>query len=179
MREIEVKAKLKNKEDFLQAAAAAGITFGEVVTQEDTTYETSLPYADPNWNIFRLRKQSGKVILTMKYKASDRSRDNYEHETIVENEAEVIKMLERLGYVHGVIIQKQRRIATYQGLEFCMDEIKDLGSFVEVEKLVDGEVDIDAVQRELWTMLEKLGVNETDRTHKGYDTMMHELQAKT
>ena len=52
--------------------------------------------------IYRVRKQADKVILTIKHKASSRSRDNYEYKTVVEDAAETIKILERLGYTFGI-----------------------------------------------------------------------------
>lgn len=176
MREIEVKAKLKDKKSFLEAAKNLGIHFSDIIIQEDKTYETELPYSNPNWNIFRLRKQDDKVILTMKHKASSRSRDNYEYETEVENEADTIKILERLGYTFGIGINKKRRTAKYNGFELCLDEIEQLGSFVEVEKLTDDDVDVDEIQSELWSLLSKLGIEDKHQVHKGYDTLMHELK---
>lgn len=176
MREIEVKAKLIDKDGFLKAAQKLGIQFSDIVVQEDKTYETELPYDDPNWNIFRLRKQDNKVILTMKHKASTRSRDNYEYETVVEDENETIKILQRLGYKFGVDINKKRRIAKYNGLELCLDDVEQLGSFVEAEKLASDKADVDAIQFELWSLFNELGIKDTYRVHKGYDTLMHELK---
>jgi adenylate cyclase, class 2 len=175
MREIEVKARLQNKELFLQKAAEKGITFGDPIVQEDTTYETEIPKDDPRWNIFRIRKQGDKLILTMKYKASSRSRDNHERETTIADADQVAGMLERVGYTYGIQIRKSRQIAHYNDLELCLDEIDKLGSFVEVEKLTSEEADVDAIQAELWNLLLELGVSSEDRTHKGYDILMHEL----
>ena len=175
MREIEVKAKLRNKASFLAAAEQLGIKFGEAIAQDDATYETDLPYADPNWNIFRIRAQNGQQILTMKHKASTRSRDNHEYETIIEDSSEIVKMLNRLGYTLGVRVRKDRRIAHYMGLEICLDELDELESFVEVEKLANDDADVDAVQDELWTLLSRLGIHADDRVHKGYDTLMRQL----
>lgn len=177
MREIEVKAKLDDRARFLVAAKKLGIQFDEAITQEDTTYESELPYHDPRWNVFRLRKQEGKHILTMKHKASTRSRDNHEYETIVEDENEVIKMLSRLGFRHGVYVHKQRQVAHFNDLELCLDEIKGLGWFVEVEKLADDNADVDAIQNELWSLLQQLGLRPQDRVHHGYDTLMRRAQA--
>ena len=112
----------------------------------------------------------------MKHKASTRSRDNYEYETVVENEDDTIKILERLGYKFGIGINKKRRIARYNDLELCLDEIEQLGSFVEVEKLAGDEADVDKIQSELWSLLDKLGIKPGERVHKGYDTLMHELK---
>ncbi len=175
MREIEVKAKLKNKKELLLKAQDLGITFGPAITQDDYTYETSLSKDDPNWNIFRIRKQGNKTILTMKYKASSRSRDNHERESVVDNAKEVADMLERVGYSLGVRIKKTRQTAKYKDLELCLDEIDKLGTFIEVEKLAQDDVDVDEIQNDLWQLLIQLGVNPSDRVHKGYDTLMHEL----
>lgn len=176
MREIEVKAKLRDVNGFLEASKKLGIQFGDVFTQEDKTYETKLLYDNPNWNIFRLRKQANKIILTMKHKASTRSRDNYEYVTVIGNEDEVIKILERLGYTFGIGINKRRRIAKHNGLELCIDDIDQLGIFVEAEKLAHDETDVDAIRSELWNLLKNLGVEDADRVHKGYDILMHELK---
>ena len=161
MREIEVKARLRNKESFLQKASEKGIIFGDPIVQEDVTYETEIPKDDPRWNIFRIRKQGDKLILTMKYKASSRSRDNHERETTIGNAEEVADMLERVGYTYGIQIRKSRRMAKYNGLELCLDELDKLGTFVEVEKLVPEEADVDAIQSELWNLLLELALVRT------------------
>ena len=175
MREIEVKARVKDKDDLLAKAKALGIYFSEATSQDDTTYETTMSYHDPGWNIFRIRKQSGKTILTMKYKASSRSRDNHERETVIGDAGEMADMLQRLGYARGVRIHKHRQIAKHNHLELCLDEVDDLGTFIEVEKLAADDADVDAVQESLWQLLLKLGVDPGDRVHKGYDTLMHEF----
>jgi len=177
MREIEVKTRLRDPEEFLRRAAAKGIKFDAPIMQEDVTFLDGTPKDDPAWNIIRLRKQGGRTILTMKYKASDRSRDNHELETEVKDFDQVEQMLGRLGYSVHVHIVKQRRFAHFDGLELCFDDVKDLGMFAEVEKLVDdtkGPVDIDAIQAELWGILEELGARSEDRTHLGYDQLMAE-----
>lgn len=177
MREIEVKARVTNLKSLLNRADKLGISLGEPVVQEDTTYETALSRENPDWNIFRIRKQGNKIILTMKYKASSRSRDNHERETVIEDAKEVAGMLERVGYSYGVRIRKTRRTAKYNNLEICLDDVDGLGTFVEVEKLANDEADVDAIQSELWNILLELGVDSEDRVHKGYDTLMHELAA--
>ena len=175
MREIEVKARLQDVDSFLKKASVKGITFGKPIIQDDVTYETTIPYDDPSWNIFRIRKQGDKTILTMKYKASSRSRDNHERETTIGDAEQVTSMLERVGYSYGVHIHKNRRTAKYGDLELCLDEIDKLGTFVEVEKLTSEAADVDAIQSELWDLLLELGVGPEDRVHKGYDTLMHAL----
>lgn len=175
MREIEVKAKLRNKNLFLKATKNLNIEFSKVINQKDVTYEATLEHDDPNWNIFRIRKQDDILILTMKHKASTRKRDNYEYETVVANEHETVKILNRLGYKFAVEVNKKRRTARYKDLELCLDEVDKLGTFVEVERLIDNDADVDKVQDELWTLLIQLGVGPEDRIYQAYDTMMKQF----
>lgn len=175
MREIEVKAKLRNKNEFLEKAATLGIKFGQPYTQNDTTYESDLPKDHPDWNIFRIRKQNGKTILTMKYKASNRPRDNHEHESVIEDPDAVAAMLQRLRYQHSMQLTKTRQTASYEGLELCLDSVNNLGDFIEVEKLTDENADVDEVRRDLWSLLVKLGNHEEDRVFRGYDTLLQEV----
>jgi adenylate cyclase class 2 len=160
MREIEVKARLRDEADFLAKASKLSIEFGEALEQSDTTFLDDTPYGSPAWSIFRLRKQGARTLFTMKFNASDRSRDNHEYETEVKDGDEIQKMLARLGYRADVFIHKKRRTAYYKDLELCLDEVDRLGAFVEIEKLAADDVDVDKVQIELWALLKKLGVSE-------------------
>jgi predicted adenylyl cyclase CyaB len=153
MREIEVKAKLKDEARFLKASEKLNIVFGKSFKQSDITFLNGTPVDDPNWNIFRIREEKEQIILTMKYKASSRARDNHEYETVIGNADEVKKILLRLGYKFDVQIKKDRRIAHFKDLELC----------------------IDTVQKELWELLEQLGIHSKDRVYKGYDSLMREL----
>ena len=176
MREIEVKAHLHDHEAFLAAAAAEGIEFGPPIRQEDVTYLNGTPYGDPAWSIVRLRTQAGRSIMTMKFKASDRARDNHELETEVGKPDQAQKMLERFGYKRHVRIAKTRRFAHFDGLELCYDEVDGVGWLAEVEKLTDESADVDAIQAELWALLKKLGVRDEDRELRGYDQIIAQLQ---
>ena len=178
MREIEVKAKLKDKTLLLNRASEMGIVFGDPIVQDDVTYETQIPKDNPDWNIFRIRKQGGQTILTMKYKASSRSRDNHERETTIADAGQVVDMLARVGYTPGVYIHKIRRVAHYKDLELCLDEVDGLGIFIEIEKLADEDADVDTIQAELWNILLELGVGADDRIHNGYSMLMHEYNTK-
>lgn len=175
MREIEVKARVSNIKILIDNASKMGIYFGKTIIQEDTIFEPDMPKEDPNWNIFRIRKQDDKFLLNMKYKASQSSQDNHELETLIDNPTEVAHMLDRLGYPFGVNIRKKRRTAKYKNLEICLDEVYKLGNFIEIEMLCKDEVNVENVQLELWDVLLKLGIKPKDRVYKGYDTLMHDF----
>ncbi len=76
-----------------------------------------------------------------------------------------------LGYHKAISVYKNRTKAKYKDMEICLDEVDHLGSFIEVEKITEG--DGDAVQEELFNFLETLGVKRDDRVINGYDTLMY------
>lgn len=174
-----MKAHLQDSASFLKMASMKGIQFGKPLVQEDVTFLNGVLYEDPDWSIFRIRRQENQIFLTMKYKASNRSRDNHELETIVADEQQIRKMLQRLGYTEDVCIKKIRHTASYNGIELCLDEVEELGTFVEAEALTEEDADVDLIQADLWKLLKSLGVGEADRVHKGYDTLVKEHRKPT
>ena len=77
-----------------------------------------------------------------------------------------------MGYKPAVEIHKVRRRAKYKDYEICLDGVKELGAFVEVEKITDNE-NADKVQDELFSFLESLGVSKDNRETHGYDTLIY------
>lgn len=178
MREIEVKARLKDKAGFLKRAEQLGITFGPVISQTDTIFLGEHSEHDPEWNIFRLRKEKDKALLTMKYKASSRAYDRHERELEVSDEKSMTDILARVGYIEDISYTKHRQVAKYNTVELCLDEVEDLGWFVEAEILTDDTADADAVQAELWELLQQLGIKPADRLDKTYNELMREKLGK-
>jgi adenylate cyclase, class 2 len=121
-------------------------------------------------NVLRIRKAKGKIIFTLK-QAQKNELDCIEKELEITNAKEMKDILEILGYKESVHVHKTRLKATLNDMEICLDEVKDLGSFIEVEKLTD-EVDGEKVQNELFDFLQTVGVKKEDRVTRGYDTLM-------
>lgn len=79
--------------------------------------------------------------------------------------------IELLGYHQAIHVVKTRTKTKYQDMEICLDEVEELGSFIEVEKIVEGEGE--TVQNELFGFLETIGVSKENRVLKGYDTLLY------
>ncbi len=83
----------------------------------------------------------------------------------------MIGALELMGFHEAVKVNKSRTKTRYQDMEICLDEVKGLGAFIEVEKITEG--DGDAVQIKLFDFLMTIGVDPRDRVVNGYDTLMY------
>jgi adenylate cyclase class 2 len=177
--EIEIKARLKDKEAVMQKLAVLGCVFSEPKTQDDMVWVEkmdSLQEFLSNTVFLRIRVEGDKAILTAKKPKNIAGEGNLvkrEHETIVDSAEETRAILEMLGLKEAVRTIKKRQKAMCGGYEICIDEVEDLGTFIEVEKIAD-EKDADRILEEILEFLAPLGVSAEDKVTKGYDILMIE-----
>lgn len=178
MREIEIKAKLRDKEAVMAKLASLGCVFEEPIIQSDVVYAENvgtLPDFLSNKVFLRLRvRNDGKVFFTLKKKDADKVVNHLastEHEVEVSSKEETEKMLHLMGYKEGTHVDKTRIITHYDGCEICIDEVENLGTFIEMEKLVE-EGDSEEIQEELFKFFESIGITRDDRLMFGYDILM-------
>jgi len=80
-----------------------------------------------------------------------------------------------LGYYEFITIEKTRSIYKIKDMEVCLDEVKDLGSYIELEKFAPGNETL-KVQDELRDLLKLFEVDEKDHTCDGYDILLSNLK---
>ncbi len=174
-KEIEVKAKLRDRETIVNKLKELGCAFSEPVEQHDTIFvdDNYGPFAEfqPEKNLLRVRETKGKAFLTLKQPKSVQM-DSIERETEVSDPKEAKEMLLLMGYHAAAQVHKTRTKSNYNGWEICLDEVEGLGSFIEAEKITE-DVDAAPVLKELFDFLKSLGINEEDRVHDGYDTLVY------
>ena len=174
MKEIEVKAKLRNRQGVIEQLTRLGCAFTEPVAQRDTVYAEKLGSLETfrsNRLFLRLRTVNGsKTLLTLKQPKSN-SLDKLEYETEVASAEEEENMLTLMGYQRGVVVSKTRITTHYQGYEICIDEVAGLGSFIEMEKLTEAGA-AEEIQNEMFAFLVSLGITPEDRVNLGYDLLL-------
>ncbi|HUC01758.1 MAG TPA: class IV adenylate cyclase [Candidatus Paceibacterota bacterium] len=178
--EIEVKAKLKDKAEVIKKLSGLGCQFSEIKTQDDMVWVEKVGSLEDflsNKVFLRIRIQNGeKVIMTAKSpkaKEGNESLVKREHEVVVNSADEARSILSMLGLQEAVRVVKKRQTAKYAGYEICIDEIEDLGSFVELEKIAE-EGDATQIQKQMIEFLKTLGILPEDQVKKGYDILMLE-----
>ncbi len=176
--EIEVKAKLKDKDAIVQKLMKLGCEFSDTRIQDDMVWAKkigSLKEFLSNDVFLRIRIQDGdKVILTIKSpkaKTGDVSLIKQEHEVVVSSAEEARSILLLLGLKEAVRIIKRRQVSHYKDYEICIDDIEDLGVFIEVEKIAEEKNAVE-IQKDMFDFLVTLGVSPDDQVKKGYDILM-------
>jgi adenylate cyclase class 2 len=180
MKEIEVKAYLNNRETVIAKLTELGCTLSEPIRQIDTVYSkisnTTGDYNSANEHFLRIRKSSdGKILFTVKEKMK-RHMASKEFETEVSDGEALEQAIFLMGYSIANGLDKTRATAHYKDYEICLDDVQELGSFIEVEKF--SEEDPDKVTEELFQFLTTLGVAREDQVFKKYDTLIMEKMGK-
>lgn len=178
MHEIEVKARIVNKDRVIEQLVILGCVLSDPIIQKDRIFVPAgleIP-VDPGVNVLRIREQNGKYLLTLKQAVTNQL-DCIEKETHVDNPQGVIDMFGLLGFHEMTAVEKTRQKCKYDGLEICLDSVIGLGDFIEVEKMAEGG-DAEAIQKELFSFLESLGVDPKDQVFDGYDVLMVKAKYK-
>ena len=173
MREIEVKYRIRDSEALLAALEMRGIELGPPVGQDDQAYAPSgSSYSDGRQGVpfARLRTMAGQHVFTLK-RPAENLLSCEEHETDVTNRDQMHGAILAMGFRPTVRIVKVRRTARYREMLLCVDELDGLGWFLEVERMVSGDVPGEIVQAELCRFVESLGL-EAERTEQTYDWLV-------
>jgi adenylate cyclase class 2 len=179
MKEIEVKAKVRNQAELISNIEKLGIILGDTIIQNDTIFVPlnimALP-TDKGVPVLRIREQGEKKILTLKIRLTN-GLDKQESETEITNPAGMKEIILSTGFKEMESFTKKRRKGKYNNWEICVDEVEGLGNFVEVEQLSE-DGDSEAIQKELFSFLQSLGITEADREQFGYDVLIWQARQK-
>lgn len=176
MKEVEIKARLRDREKVVEKLESLGCTFESPVTQNDVVYAEhvgSLEQFRSNKVFLRLRVKNGTRILFTLKKRMANDLDAIEHEVEVSSQEEMAQALALMGYQEAVRVNKTRVITHYNDCEICLDEVENLGTFIEMEKLTESG-DSETIQEEMFKFFESIGITRADRVMSGYDILMLE-----
>lgn len=181
MREVEVKAKVRDREALVQALLQEGCTLGESVTERDTLYAREVGSVDAyirNADFLRIRERGdGKIIFTLKHhpERHEGRADSMpeEHETEILSRDEMEHALLLMGYHEAVRVTKERRKGKLHEWEVCVDEVEGLGTFIELEEMSSYSDSAPIVAR-MKQVLRALGIEEEDIGAARYDMALLE-----
>ncbi|MBF1023664.1 MAG: class IV adenylate cyclase [Candidatus Nanogingivalaceae bacterium] len=187
MREIEIKARLQNREGMLAMLAAEGVVLGEPVHQRDQVF--GLPGeagGDGNtapWLRVRTEtrgqgeNETKRALFTFK-RAVTGQLDSIEHETEVRDPDAMIAIVKELGFVAFSDMSKIRQTGNLGEVGVCVDSVEGLGDFMELERLTDDDADPVIATDDLWRIMARLDISRDDEVTDGYDILMKKLRAQ-
>lgn len=94
-----------------------------------------------------------------------------EHEFEVDDGRKVMKLLGHLGYKRDIVVDKYRNVYKTEKFEIVIDEVKDLGTFVEIElkvEITDPKQGMDMI----YALVKSIGINPIKIQTRGYVSML-------
>jgi adenylate cyclase class 2 len=173
VREVEVKYHVRDTEALLVALKAQQVELSSPVRQDDQAYAPQgWSYGESKLGVpfVRLRTVDGRHLFTLKQPAENALSCD-EHECIVSDRDQMHAAIVAMGFYPTVRIVKTRRTGVLGDVHLCVDEVEDLGVFLELERMVPRPLSGEAVQAELIGLVASLGI-EAERTHETYDSLI-------
>ncbi|MCX6707687.1 MAG: class IV adenylate cyclase [Candidatus Woesearchaeota archaeon] len=174
--EIEIKVSVKN----LGKAEEKLRKIARFVKAKDQKDEYFMPpnkdyFAEkPTKEYFRVRNEKGKGHINYSfchYGKDGKLLKTDEYETDINDPETMSVILGKIGMIKKVIVEKHRKMFEYKDFEICLDEIKGLGFFVEVEaKKMMGSPE--ETKRKCYEILEEIGADWKDAPNMGYPDMV-------
>jgi len=179
MQEIEIKFQIENYDKLLSKLESLGSHFSEPMVQKDIIFVPDLnDTTNGEGKIFiRIRKQNEKQILTLK-KQSKVIMQNKEIEFGISDMDKAYDFLETIGFKEWVTVEKTRTETTYQEFNLCIDQVKRLGNFIEIEILSEEENQTEFYEKKILEVAKELGISKENRVNNYYDSMIAELNEK-
>ena len=167
---IEIKARCANASSIRKYLQQQQARFIGVDEQCDTYFNTSNG---------RLKMRQGPIENALIYY----NRENKAGPKLSEvkllpldNNADLLK--EILAKAHGVkvVVKKKREIYFIENVKFHIDEVEELGSFVEIEAIdKDGSIGLEKIKEQCFFYLEQFQIGEDDLlTHSYSDLLMNQ-----
>jgi len=171
--EVELKFPLLNPGELIEKLKLIATLQKEKVFQKDSYYiPLHRNFLDKKPVSEWLRLRETKTNFSLNYKNwhnadGEKTISCDEFETKIENLSAIKKMFENLNFKHIVIVEKTRDIWHYKGAEIAIDDVKDLGFFIEIEAKGDFD-NIENAKKHLYEILKELCANVGEQDFEGY-----------
>jgi adenylate cyclase class 2 len=177
MIEVELKAKLEKDDisNFIHKLEELG--FKRVVKKEEV--DTYFNGIDRDFRetdeALRIRKSlnldNGNVKYYITYKGpkmDNISKTREEIEVQVSNGEHTQKIFEKLGFKSVKPISKIREIYKKDKIEISIDKVKDVGTYIEFEKIVESESEKSDAVDELLNLMKSLNISKDNLVKTSY-----------
>jgi adenylate cyclase class 2 len=165
MIEMEIKAYLNDEalRNFLELAPK----FISLSTQSDVYYNAPNRDFKKTDEALRIRVSNGHVEVTYKGPKMDTETKAREEINVkIDDHQKFDNILRILGFKSIRSVDKVRRKYEFEGVNVMIDEVKDLGRFLEVEVLVEGN--FEAAKQHVFSILKKTGLDKEKLTRESY-----------
>ena len=176
--EVEIQVKIEDINKAEERLKEIGIFVKErnqidkyfIPPQRDFFEERDMPN-----EYLRIRYEKGKNHINysfLHFGADGWLESTDEYETLIENPDIVEEIFERINLILKVVVEKTRKYFDCGDFEVTLDNIKDLGNFMEIEAKKDFG-GVDKTRKACEDLLDKLKINYEIKKEMGYPRMLY------
>jgi predicted adenylyl cyclase CyaB len=162
MREIEVLVQvLESKNSALKKLSKYGEPkIANIIDKYYYDERIKGMYKRDMTEMLRVRTKNDKSYITYKKDIFLEKKWQYsdEYETEVKDPMIIEQIFKFLMLKPLVTVNNTRSIYYYNNYEICLEDVKDLGLFLEIECLKPGRKTPDAVRKEIFELIEEIGI---------------------
>lgn len=165
---LELKIKLDSFDEIKFRLKKIDADFVEVLNQKDIYYKISN-------GLLKLRIENGKQSL-IKYLRDEKNTNRWSNFNLIKfsegNAEEVLKDI----FVEEAVVEKKRLLFMFDDTRIHLDEIKNLGKFLEFETLViNGKAD---ARKRFNNIIKLLNLNLENQIRKSYRDLIMEKEKR-
>lgn len=177
--EIEIKLKLREKEDTMERLRAMGFADGEDHEEVDIYFNSSFYNLAERGEALRIRRvtnlQTNETHGEITYKGpklDQISMSRMELESVIENPQALESILTIIGMTEKYEVRKVRHYMSCDQMTACLDEVDGLGSFLELEEIAECKNVREETLKKMEGILKNLGYRMEDTTRISYLSML-------
>lgn len=175
--EIEIQVRVEGLDSLLAYLDESAKFTGEKYQKDEyfSPVHRNFIETEPVKEWLRVRESKNNSITYKLWHYDENGRSNYcdEYETSIGEPAQLRKIFTALDLKPVITVEKKRRSWVCQDYEIVVDEVTDLGTFVEVEyKGEAGVGSADNIVSEMVSFLRKAGCTKIERNYVGYPFMI-------
>ena len=174
MKEIESLVEVYDDIEKVKKALSFCNYVGLNKTIDEYYYDPKRDDLKPNadnkiFNCLRLRTKSNNFYITYKNDIYDGDKWVYsnEYETGIDSIEVLKEIFDKLGLVKFITIDNEKETYTYENYEIVIENVKDLGLFMEVEYSIDTDADVNKIKEEIQTFIDSLHINVSSELNMG------------
>lgn len=184
MIEVEIKIKIKNRQDLAGRLEELGFQQGDRIREEDIYFNSAFYDLREKDMALRIRKSvnlttgADKSWMTYKGPKLDTiSMTRKELEMEIGDGQVGEEILASIGYDQSYHVKKRRKYFHKGDITACLDQVYGLGNFLELEILVEEESDREKSLDRLIDILEQIGYQKEDVIQTSYLSMLQQVEA--
>jgi len=167
-RNIELKVRLSRLEEARQIAQQLATDYLGVQQQTDTYFHCAI-------GRLKLREKDGAGAELIWYARPDEAGPKASDYQLVPTSAPTeLKQALTSAWGQWLVVRKRREIFLYQNVRIHLDEVEQLGSFLEFEAVLEPKMDVQSGYDQLAELEQRFGIAAADRLEGSYSDLLAE-----